>query len=623
MADLTNFPELTDEMLQKFIGHALQQATREDTRSPLSSGLLSAGLAMMAGSRGRSFGEALGQGGLLGLQAYGAQKELAKKDPTQMISLLTAIEGLKEQKAGRDWMKSMTPTTGLEPLQFQPAPGLPQNAPQQGYGMFSRDDISPSPNAVTGKVLLPEQQGIPLGQMVPPPSVGGYQVPAGAEGMNKIWGGIGFKGRPGTLAEKMLDVSTKAPAFGPPGSTPMILNPKTLQYEAGPPLLNLDKGMRPNAAGTGAEEIPNYGDIQARFAGLTEAAKERGKLTYTPATTPQAGGGSVATTGIIDFLARQYNADTAIVREVMNNPDIPEAKWGPAILALKAASGGAQSGTWKASQFGPGGDVVGVPSGPQGPGLQPPQTAPQLPPRAAPATGRGGELYGAPSPSQQALEQQQLLLPGEKEKQLASDAFKAQVADLKESYKVANAARAMLESINESRSALTDPVIVGGFAKGKIEGLNMVNGLLPAKYQISTDLLGNSQRLASSLGGALVAHATDLGSQPSNADAKRLEKVIGDEGLSEKGIRAILDFQEKMARQVIDQHNRIAKQAAGKGAAPLFDYTVEAPEAFKAPEGKQAAPTGPPGKPPAMGATWDEQRRGWVIKSGNKIYDWK
>jgi hypothetical protein len=125
MAEITNYPELTDELINKFIGQALQQAMRPaDTGSPISSGLLTAGLAMMAGSRGRSFGEALGQGGLLGLQAYGGAQEAQKKDPMQMINLLTAVQGLKDRQLNQQSMANFRAATGPQPV---PAQYVPQS----------------------------------------------------------------------------------------------------------------------------------------------------------------------------------------------------------------------------------------------------------------------------------------------------------------------------------------------------------------------------------------------------------------------------------------------------------------------------------------------------------------
>jgi hypothetical protein len=271
MADLTNFPELTDEMLQKFIGHALQQATKEDTRSPLSSGLLTAGLAMMAGSRGRSFGEALGQGGLLGLQAYGAQKELAKKDPTQMISLLNSIEDLKANREMGQLFKGLGPQTSGSP-QFQPAPGLPTDTPQQLRGMFNRGDIDLSPNAVTGKPVPPAEQSGLYGSMVTPPPTFTGNVPS----VERLYP---LLARPKTsaAAQNLAEILGYKPQTVAPGATVMVGGKPT--YTAP----NVGEGQTVDAAGNAAF-INNYLQNIEAIKKATARGTKSGELPFEPPT---------------------------------------------------------------------------------------------------------------------------------------------------------------------------------------------------------------------------------------------------------------------------------------------------------------------------------------------------
>jgi hypothetical protein len=560
-----------DAILRKVL-----QGDTQDTHSPLSAGLMTAGLAMMAGGRGKSLVETLGSGGLLGLQAATQERERVKKDPTQQIALANAITQLQGTMQDRAMLKDIFKPQGAQGPQapeFVPAQGLPGRL--EGFGMFDRgmtgtDFATGKPTGLSGY----------LGSMQTPQQGGGFpnltQEQAFRLGMSKT-PAYAEMGR--FALKEMNDLQKVGPQEGVYGVNKLNPNQPPRQLVAPGP--KLPEGVTIGPGGQ-AQMVENLDKVIAQISEATAAGTARGKAPYEQATLPTTGGGSIDTNAMIAYYARQHNVPPAIVREVINNPQIKPDQWGSVIQHIKSVTGiGTVPGA--GVQVAPGGAITGEQPG-QGP--------------AAPGQG-GGELYRTPSPADTKVAEAKGVQPYELERSLAGHAYTAQMADLKESYKVANAARAMLESINESRSALTDPVIVGGFAKGKIEGLNMVNGLLPAKYQISPDLLGNSQRLASSLGGALVAHATDLGSQPSNADAKRLEKVIGDEGLSEKGIRAILDFQEKMARQVVDRHNRIAKQAAGKGASPLFDYTVEAPEAFKPPAAPQAAPGAPQAAPVA------------------------
>jgi LysM repeat protein len=112
-------------MLQRYLAQAMQaMAKPPDPNEALRSGLLSAGLGMMAGSRGRSFGEALGQGGLLGLQAYGETKAAQQKDPAKMIALATAMQGMQDRRLNQQSLANFRTATGPQPV---PAQYVPQS----------------------------------------------------------------------------------------------------------------------------------------------------------------------------------------------------------------------------------------------------------------------------------------------------------------------------------------------------------------------------------------------------------------------------------------------------------------------------------------------------------------
>jgi hypothetical protein len=107
-----------------------------DTRAPMSQGLIAAGLGMLAGSRGKSFGEALGQGGLLGFQAMNEERTRQQKDPAQQIALANSVIGLQQNlqnmRALRDFQgEGRTPQLGPQ-SDFAPgeAPG-PVTPPMQ------------------------------------------------------------------------------------------------------------------------------------------------------------------------------------------------------------------------------------------------------------------------------------------------------------------------------------------------------------------------------------------------------------------------------------------------------------------------------------------------------------
>jgi hypothetical protein len=525
MADL-NFPELTDEMLQKFIGHALQQATKEDTRSPLSSGLLTAGLAMMANSRGRNFGEALGQGGLLGLQAYGAQKELAKKDPTQMISLLTAVEGLKTGQQNRQLQKEIMGAMGQQqPSQFVPAEGMP-DLRQAAYGMFDR---GASPEGQSG--YLGSMQAPPAGPM----NIG---LPLALRmSMSQDKTGMGETGR--LILKQLTDLQKVGGGESLVGQTTLGGPVTSLMTRP-----KLPEGMQEGPGGS-AQVIPEYLKSLTAIKAAESGGTASGALPFKAGPVPLAGGGSVDTTEQIGLVARQFNIPVPIARELVNS-GIPPGQWPAAAAAMKNLMGAQQVGQTGVMNVGPSGVQTqpGTPAGAGGPAL---------------ATGQRGELYGQPSPVQAAIVQakgvQEATMPGQMNEALAKDLGKYSVENFAAGHKAAeDAAYTQLPAIQEVRKRIGAGAFTGGGAETKTEALNFLNGWLGTS--IASPQIAQSQALKSALGYQVLANAKKLGANPTEADAKRIDDIVGKQGLSQEALLTIAEVQEKLANQIISRHNK-------------------------------------------------------------------
>ena len=506
---------LIDEQWLRQLMQQVQAGQQTDPKAPMSAGLMAAGLGMLANAH-KGFAGGVGEGGLLGLNAYQQAMQAQRKDPAQQLTMANAIIGMQEKLQDQKMWEGFRTDMG----------GMTQQSPvQPAYGMQDRS----------------------LGEMPPPPPQGQQQA-----------------GKPSLeVLEKYMTKPKTASVVGPLIKhyyPDLNLVPGAVHMRGGEVTASNPDLTKPVMGPDGRVAYrPGLVEDEARKEALIAQARQRAQARYTPVQTTRDGRPELVTAE--EFAAARSapaKADEpppdilAAMQEMQKNR-IP-SRWDQTT--------GLQVGDAARNYQAPGRLGVGQTEAEKAAALLP------------------GKLAEERALIEVAKEKQGALLPGEMKKSLISDAYKTQLSDLKESYKSANTAKEVLMAVNESRESLASPVIVGGFGKTKIAGLNAINGVLPAGLQIAPALLSNSQRLASSLGQQLVKHAKDLGFNPSNADAKRLEKVIGDEGLSEKGIRAMLDFQEKMARQSIDQHNKIAGQAEEKGGSPLFDYKVAAPEVY-------------------------------------------
>jgi hypothetical protein len=72
--------------------------------------------------------------------------------------------------------------------------------------------------------------------------------------------------------------------------------------------------------------------------------------------------------------------------------------------------------------------------------------------------------------------------------------------------------------------------------------------------------LTNTRDFTSAAGQQLLAHAKALGANPSNADAARIEKIVGSIDTDPQALQNIMEWTEQQARRSIQLHNARVKQ---------------------------------------------------------------
>lgn len=173
---------------------------------------------------------------------------------------------------------------------------------------------------------------------------------------------------------------------------------------------------------------------------------------------------------------------------------------------------------------------------------------------------------------------------------------------LKQRESAQTAATVTIPSIHEARKALDEGAFTGAFATGRLN-LAKVGQL----FGISDpSAITSTETLRSAIGTAVLAHAKELGPNPSDADRRYIEAVMGGKiELDKTSIKRILDIQEDVARRAIKTFNRDAEKLmsapggsqAYQSVAPLmrFDepaqYKSALPAAAPAAAPAQAAPT--------------------------------
>lgn len=197
-----------------------------------------------------------------------------------------------------------------------------------------------------------------------------------------------------------------------------------------------------------------------------------------------------------------------------------------------------------------------------------------------------------------------------------------QAKELEEGGKSARAAADTLASINHMREAASGSMYAGAGANVKAGIADfLANGL---GLNIDRTKMTNTREFTSAAGAQLLAHAKTLGANPSNADATRIEKIIGSADTDPQAMQKVMDWAEEMARKAIARHNQRIDQVEqyardNKEPNPFaFDMRVQAPEPYqgKTPQpGDMIRVITPDGK----AGTIDRAHLDDLLKSGGKV----
>lgn len=140
----------------------------------------------------------------------------------------------------------------------------------------------------------------------------------------------------------------------------------------------------------------------------------------------------------------------------------------------------------------------------------------------------------------------------------------------------ARAASDDLLGIEQARKTLQSGAFVGSGAETKLAVAKFINANIPG-VSIDPEKVANTDYLKSTLGRGLLEQAKTLGSNPSNADANRINDIVGSIGKDPNALAKMLDWRQEMAQRAIQQHNTRVDQAERSGFTAPFDLRVKNP----------------------------------------------
>lgn len=169
---------------------------------------------------------------------------------------------------------------------------------------------------------------------------------------------------------------------------------------------------------------------------------------------------------------------------------------------------------------------------------------------------------------------------------------KGQAQLLLDSRKSAINATDDLTNINQARQALSGGTFGGSGAQAKLNAVKFMQSWVPGLENLDANKVTNTDYLVSTLGKSLLTHAKDLGYNPTDTDATRVEAIIGTIGKDPQALNKLLDYQEMMANRAIQRHNALVGQAGKSGVQSALDMSVSPATGMPAPTEPAASLSG-------------------------------
>lgn len=151
---------------------------------------------------------------------------------------------------------------------------------------------------------------------------------------------------------------------------------------------------------------------------------------------------------------------------------------------------------------------------------------------------------------------------------------KDQAKTLIESRKAAISATDDLTNLAQERQAFNAGTFGGSGAQARLSAVKFLQGWVPGLGNLDQSKVTNTDYLVSVLGKGLLTHAKDLGYNPTDTDATRIEAIIGTIGKDPQALSKLMDYQEMMAHRSISRHNMLVAQANKNGIQSAFDMSV-------------------------------------------------
>ncbi len=195
----------------------------------------------------------------------------------------------------------------------------------------------------------------------------------------------------------------------------------------------------------------------------------------------------------------------------------------------------------------------------------------------------------------QAQNQNGIKLQTDEQKAFEGTVAKGAGEDLLKGRDQAKGAADNLFGINESRKAIASGAFLGAGADLKTDAAKAIKSIVG--IDIDPNKVSNSEYLRTTLGQGMLDNAKKLGINPTDADAKRLDAIIGTIAKDPKALSKALDFQEEMAIRAINKHNANIADAEKRGLSSPYNLSVELPRFESVQENSGGTVNTPKGAP--------------------------